>query len=100
MQDKALMTVVSRDGPPTFEVAAEQLGVHVDAVDQNFGVVLIDPGQGLWHLSCRFSAESKPDVIVEPVVITDPRNQIGPVGRLQQLPTDVPRAQRSMEPNK
>src|SRR5215212_9553047 len=62
--------------------------------------VLVDPDQGLWHLSCRFSTESKPDVIVEPVVITDPRYQIGPVGRLQQLPTDVPRAQRSMEPNK
>jgi hypothetical protein len=52
--------------------------------------VLIDPGQCLWHLSGRFPSESEPDVIVEPLVIADARDEICPVGWLQKLPADVP----------
>lgn len=50
MQDKALLTVRSNDGPPTLESAARQLGVSVDAVDVEFGVVAIDPKQGLYSV--------------------------------------------------
>lgn len=64
MQDKALMTVVSRDGPPTFEAAAGQLGVHVDAVDQSFGVVLIDPRQGLYSVQVD-AAQLPPEVAAQ-----------------------------------
>jgi hypothetical protein len=48
--DKALMTVHSASGPPTLEAAAAQLGVGVDAVDTEFGVVLVDPRQGLYSV--------------------------------------------------
>lgn len=44
------MTVRSDDGPPTLEAAARQLGVDVSAVDPEFGVVLIDPNQGLYSV--------------------------------------------------
>jgi hypothetical protein len=48
MPDKAIMTVHSEDGPPTIEQAARQLGVTAEAVDDIFGVVLIDPKQSLY----------------------------------------------------
>ena len=44
------MTVLSEDGPPTLEAAARQLGVDVDAVDAEFGVIPIDPKQGLYSV--------------------------------------------------
>jgi hypothetical protein len=44
------MTVRSQDGPPTVEDAARQLGVPVAAVDRTFGVVTIDPKQGLYSV--------------------------------------------------
>lgn len=46
----ALMTVQSKDGPPTLEAAARQLGVEVEAVDTTFGVVLVDPKRGLYSV--------------------------------------------------
>jgi hypothetical protein len=33
---------------PSLESAAEQLGVHVEHIDARFGVVPIDPSQGLY----------------------------------------------------
>ena len=48
MPDKALMTVQSDDGPPTLETAARQLGVRREAVDESYGVVVIDPTRGLY----------------------------------------------------
>jgi hypothetical protein len=56
--DKALMTVHSESGPPTLEAAAAQLGVGVDALDTTFGVVLVDPRQGLY--SVQVDANSIP----------------------------------------
>ena len=50
MPDTALMTVRSQEGPPTLEEAARQLGVPVAAVDRDFGVVTIDPKQGLYSV--------------------------------------------------
>jgi hypothetical protein len=50
MSEKALMTVQSDDGPPTLEAAARQLGVHPEALDETFGVVLIDPKSGLYSV--------------------------------------------------
>ncbi len=58
MPNKALMTVQSEDGPPTLEVAARQLGVGLDAVDADFGVIAIDPKQGLY--SVQVDAEQMP----------------------------------------
>jgi hypothetical protein len=48
--DKALMTVQSENGPPTLEAAARQLDVVVEAVDASYGVVPIDPKQGLYSV--------------------------------------------------
>jgi hypothetical protein len=50
VQHKALMTVRSEDGPPTLEDAARQIGVNVGAVDAEFGVIPIDPSQGLYSV--------------------------------------------------
>jgi hypothetical protein len=40
---KALMMVAGQNGPPTIEGAAKQLEVRPEAIDKDFGVVLIDP---------------------------------------------------------
>jgi hypothetical protein len=40
---KSLMIVAGSNGPPSFEAAAEQLGVKPEAIDREFGVVLVDP---------------------------------------------------------
>jgi hypothetical protein len=48
--DKALMTIRSEHGPPTLEAAARQLGVDVTAIDAQFGVIPIDPTQGLYSV--------------------------------------------------
>ena len=37
------MTVRGKGAPPTLAEAAAQLGVHVSALNQDFGVILIDP---------------------------------------------------------
>ena len=50
MSEKTLMTVRSEDGPPTLETAARQLGIRLEAVDQTFGVVPIDPKRGLYSV--------------------------------------------------
>ena len=57
------MTVQSEGGPPTLEAAARQLGVDVEAVDADFGVVLIDPRQGLY--SVQVDASRLPPETVE-----------------------------------
>jgi hypothetical protein len=44
----ALMTVRSKDGPPSLEEAAVQLGLAVDDLDPAFGVVTIDPERRLY----------------------------------------------------
>jgi hypothetical protein len=44
------MTIQSEDGPPTLEAAARQLGVRVEAVDADFGVIPIDPKRGLYSV--------------------------------------------------
>jgi len=48
MGNPAFMTVHGIDGPPTLESAAQELGVAVDDIDPDFGVVLIDQTRGLY----------------------------------------------------
>lgn len=59
MKNIALMTVHGADGPPSLASAAEELGVAVDDLDREFGVVLIDPRRGLY--SVQVDAERIPD---------------------------------------
>lgn len=39
---KSLMIVTGENGPPSFVAAAKQLGVKPDAIDREFGFVLIN----------------------------------------------------------
>ena len=49
----ALMTVTGTEEPPSLEAAAGQLGVTTNDIDKAFGVVLIDPQQGLYCVQVR-----------------------------------------------
>jgi hypothetical protein len=44
----ALMTVHGKGAPPTLAEAAAQLGVHVSALNPDFGVILIDPDREIY----------------------------------------------------
>ena len=48
--EPVLMVVTRQGGPPSKEEAARQLGVTVDALDPDFGVVTIDPDRGLYSV--------------------------------------------------
>jgi hypothetical protein len=48
--DSVLVTVESRSGAPSLRTAARQLGVRVKDLDAEFGVILVDPGQGLYSV--------------------------------------------------
>lgn len=44
----ALMTVKGSDGPPSLPEAAAQLGLEVEAIDADYGVVMVSPDRGLY----------------------------------------------------
>jgi hypothetical protein len=46
----ALMTVKGGRTAPSLAEAAKQLGLEEDALDRNFGVVIIDPDRGLFSV--------------------------------------------------
>lgn len=48
--DTVLMTVKASDGPPSLAEAAKQLGIAIEAIDPDFGVVLISPDRGLYSV--------------------------------------------------
>lgn len=60
------MTVHGVDGPPSLEAAARELGVTIDDIDREFGVVLIDPARGL------YSVQVDVDRLPEQVALDDP----------------------------
>jgi hypothetical protein len=49
----ALMTVKGTTQPPSFQEAAKQLGVEEADLDSSFGVVPIDPEQGIYAVQVR-----------------------------------------------
>ena len=49
----ALLTVKSGDTPPSLETAARQLGVRTEDIDSHFGIVLVDPREGLYCVQVR-----------------------------------------------
>ena len=59
MNHEALMTIQSDHGPPTLEAAARQLGVDVTAIDAQFGVIPIDPTQGLYSVQVAPAASGR-----------------------------------------
>jgi hypothetical protein len=48
--EPVLMVVTGQGGPPSMEQAARQLGVTVEALDPDFGVVIINPDRGLYSV--------------------------------------------------
>ncbi|MFN4275113.1 MAG: hypothetical protein ACK4FJ_02350 [Ferrovibrio sp.] len=57
----ALMTILSRKGPPDIETAAASLHVAAEDIDQEYGILPIDPGQGLYCVRVR--ADSLPAAV-------------------------------------
>jgi hypothetical protein len=53
-----LMTVVLKNGPPTIERAAEQLGIQPTSLTAGFGVILVDPDNDVYCVEVL--AESLP----------------------------------------
>jgi hypothetical protein len=51
--EMALMTVVGKGHSPSLASAAEQLGVQTADVDPVYGVVPVDPAQGLYAVLVR-----------------------------------------------
>jgi hypothetical protein len=88
MSEKAVVTVQSEDGPPTLEIAARQLGVPTEAVDEDFGVVLIDPTLGLY--SVQVDAARLPSNIVQEKPFRGPFSapRIEPFGTSRGVPSD------------
>lgn len=59
-QPKALMTVVGRDRPPSLADAAQQLGVETADIDASYGVVPVDPDNGLYAVMTRADRLGQP----------------------------------------
>lgn len=72
----ALMTVTSPGGRPSLAEAARQLGLELDALDADFGVVVIDPEGGLYSVRVDASKVSA-DFDPEKGPFSDPK--IGPM---------------------
>ena len=51
-----LMTVHGSDGAPTIAQAASQLGVAVADIDDKFGIVPINPAEGLYAVQVKESS--------------------------------------------
>jgi len=51
-----LMTVHGLNGPPSLAQAATELGISVTDIDQHFGVVAINPGEGLYAVQAKESS--------------------------------------------
>ena len=49
----ALVTIESKHSAPTLATAAAQLGVAVEDLDVDFGVVTVDPAHGLYSVRVR-----------------------------------------------
>lgn len=60
------MTVTGGEDPPTIESAAAQLGVRVDDVDADFGVVSINPAAHLYAVRVRADRLPARDLTEEP----------------------------------
>jgi len=66
---KAFMTVTGKDGPPSFEEAARQLSVAVEAIDREFGMVPLDPAAGTYTVMVE---AEKPSTGEEPITYSNP----------------------------
>jgi hypothetical protein len=48
-----LMGVVHQGGPPSLAEVALHLGVQIEDIDANYGVLLLDPEQGVYTVRVR-----------------------------------------------
>jgi hypothetical protein len=56
-----LMTITVPGGKPTLAEAAQRLGVNVADMDATFGVVPVDPDQGLYAVQVRAGRSKTPE---------------------------------------
>jgi hypothetical protein len=56
-----LMTITVPHGKPTLAEAAQRLGVQLSDMDATFGVVPIDPNQGLYAVQVRAGRAKTPE---------------------------------------
>lgn len=81
MGEKVMMTLEGCSGAPSLAEAAERLHVSVEALDESFGVILVDPARGVFTVRVERSALEARGPAEEGVKgpYSDPR--IGPFGR-------------------
>jgi hypothetical protein len=94
MSAMVLMTVQGQDGPPSLAEAAAQIGVGVEDVDATFGVVPIDPANGLYSVQVR--ADRLPAGTEKAVPYRGPFSnpKIEPTGPVQSDPDSRTRPRR------
>jgi len=56
---KIMMTIQSKDGPPTLEAVRARYGLTEDEIDPQFGVVEIDPADGSYVILVEEAAAAK-----------------------------------------
>jgi hypothetical protein len=65
---KSLMVVTGKNGPPSLETAANQLGVKPEAIDRGFGFVLIDPKKQIYSVLVELPLDD-PRVFSNPKIV-------------------------------
>lgn len=86
MAGLVLMTVHGTGGPPSLEDAARQLGVGVEDVDATFGVVPVDPANGLYGVQVRGDRLPQGTESAQPYRGPYSNPQIAPFGPVQSGP--------------
>jgi hypothetical protein len=86
MSGLVLMTVHGTGRPPSLEEAARQLGVGVQDVDASFGVVPVDPANGLYGVQVRADRVPAPAEAAEPYRGPYSNPKIAPFGPIQSGP--------------
>jgi hypothetical protein len=78
-----MMPVHKSDGAPSLAEAASELGISVADIDQQFGVVAINPAQGLYAVQVKESSVGSADRGGEPYRGPYSNPKIAPFGPLQ-----------------
>jgi hypothetical protein len=78
-----MMPVHKSNGAPSLAEAAGELGISVADIDQQFGVVAINPAQGLYAVQVKESSVGSADPGGEPYRGPYSNPKIAPFGPLQ-----------------
>jgi hypothetical protein len=93
MSGLVLMTVHGTGKPPSLEDAARQLGVALEDVDASFGVVPVDPANGLYGVQVRADRLPPATEAAQPYRGPYSNPRIAPFGPVQSGPEPAGPAQ-------